>query len=68
MRNIGVSRDSKSGFTGVHWNKNNRKWRAQVSVKKEVIYLGQYSDLKKAISARKQANLKYGFHENHGKR
>ena len=30
-------------------------------------YLGTYHDINEAVEARKKANIKYGFHENHGK-
>ena len=55
-----------SGFTGVSWDKVNNKWRATIKVKYKQINIGRFSELSDAIDARKSANLKYGFHENHG--
>lgn len=57
---------NKSGFVGVSWNKNAQKWISQIRVNYEVIYLGIFSDKKDAIDARRLANIRYGFHKNHG--
>ena len=54
-------------FNGVYWNKRDSMWLAQVTYKRKQIYLGQYKTEQEAVEARKEANLKYGFHENHGK-
>ena len=56
-----------SGFTGVTWNNATEKWRAQITINKKNIYLGTFIEMDNAISARKEANIKFGFHENHGK-
>jgi hypothetical protein len=46
-----ASKNSKSGAKGVHWNKVNRKWIAQMKNKKGNRYLGSYSILSDAITA-----------------
>jgi len=56
-----------SGFTGVNWEKTRSKWRATITIDGKTIHLGRYSDKKLAIKAREKANIKYGFHPNHGK-
>ncbi|MCK4870711.1 MAG: HNH endonuclease [Gammaproteobacteria bacterium] len=58
--------DNTSGVTGVQWNKLNKNWRAVIQVKRETINLGSFKDLNGAILARKEAEKRYGFHENHG--
>lgn len=57
---------NKSGFTGVYWRKDARKWRAQVNSDGKRINLGTYADINDAIAARKAANIEYGFSKRHG--
>jgi len=66
-KNRRKSKNNTSGFVGVFWDKNKDKWRARVNVNKKAVYLGYFSCKGDAITARKKANIKYGFHENHGK-
>lgn len=33
----------------------------------KTIYLGRFDNLEDAIKARQEAEIKYGFHPNHGK-
>jgi hypothetical protein len=62
-----ISRSS-SGVTGVSFAKRDGKWRAYVTVARKQIFLGQYSTKDEAISARRQANIRHGFHQNHGRK
>ena len=66
QRNLKMRVDNKSGFTGVHWYKPYNKWVAKVKVSGKAEHLGYFKDINKAIEVRKKANLKYGFHLNHG--
>lgn len=65
-KNRRKSKNNKSGFNGVFWDGTLKKWRARVNVNKKIINLGCFNDKSKAISARKDADVKYGFHDNHG--
>lgn len=65
--NSSLSKNNKSGFNGVYWDKANSKWVANVCVNRRTIYLGSHKLLEDAISARVQANVCYGFHPDHGK-
>jgi hypothetical protein len=67
-RNLGMSKANTSGITGVGWHKRDLRWRAQIRVNSEYIYLGSFVEKEDAISARKAAEVKYEFHENHGLR
>jgi hypothetical protein len=58
---------NKSGCQGVCWHKRFDKWISQIRVDGRYVYLGLFSDLEKAIEARKAAEAFYGFHQNHGK-
>lgn len=66
-KNYSISQRNKSGLTGVARYKITGKWYAQIRAGEERIYLGTYSSFFDAVAARKSAELKYGFHENHGK-
>lgn len=57
-----------SGFTGVSHCKRYNKWTTRIMVNGKYKNLGYFDDKQDAIKARKTANIKYGFHENHGKK
>jgi len=65
-KNRSMSKNNTSGVIGVVWHKPSTKWVAQIKVSGKVIYLGGFSDKIDAVYARRNANIKYGFHENHG--
>lgn len=66
MQNKSTYRNSKTGHHGVTIRPDSGKYRAKITVNKKVINLGTFESIDDAISARKAAELKYGFHENHG--
>jgi len=68
MRNASLSKANTSGFTGVTWCNQQKQWRAQICVDGKSIKLGRFNEIDEAITARKTANNKYGFHKNHGKK
>jgi hypothetical protein len=57
--------NNTSGYVGVH--KVGAKWRARIAVNGKNISLGMYDTVEQAAQARKQAEINYGFHENHGR-
>jgi hypothetical protein len=61
-----LSKNNTSGHNGVYWNKQVKKWQAYITVEGKARYLGIFEDIKDAISARKRADIKHEFHENHG--
>ena len=50
---------NKSGCVGVNWDEKVKKWVARIGVSYKNIYLGSFSSLSDAISARKNAEEKY---------
>lgn len=44
-------RNNKSGFRGVHWDKESGRWRAAIRVNKRLISLGRFSTKESAHSA-----------------
>lgn len=72
-RNQGLRKDNTSGVRGVNYNncKTNRsakRWVARISHNGERILLGNFHTFAEAVAVRKQAEIDYGYHENHGKR
>lgn len=65
-RNQSKTNNNTSGFVGINWHKQRNKWRAFITVDQKHIYLGLFTDINDAISARKQAEIDYNFHNNHG--
>lgn len=57
-----------SGITGVGWYKSRNQWRAKIGVNRKTKHLGYYEDFFEACCARKSAEVKFGYHPNHGKR
>ncbi|HBR1582633.1 TPA: HNH endonuclease [Klebsiella pneumoniae] len=58
---------NKSGSMGVYWVKADRKWRVRIGVNGKYVSVGVFSNLEDALEARKTAEIKYGYHENHGR-
>jgi len=65
-KNIKLRSDNLSGHLGVNWNKAVKKWVVRISVDRKSIYLGVFCSFFDAVCARKSAELKHGYHENHG--
>lgn len=56
-----------SGTMGVHWDKRRSKWMAQIRDNDgRRFMIGRFNSLADAISARKEAEKLYGYHQNHG--
>lgn len=66
MRNSKLRIDNTSTVVGVYFSKNRKKWEAKIGVDYKLINIGSYSEFFDAICARKSAEIKYGFHRNHG--
>lgn len=67
LKNQSVSSKNTSGVTGVYFSKARKKYIAQIKVNRKLIYLGMFETLEEAAAARAEANLKFNFHNNHGK-
>lgn len=68
-KNQQLSGRNTSGHFGVYYNPKCPKhpWQARISSYGKVDYLGSYVTKEEAIAVRKEAERKYGFHENHGR-
>lgn len=65
-RNSSIRSDNTSGVVGVGFDKRQGKWYAQIIVNGERVSLGRFTEKSDAITARIEAERKYGFHDNHG--
>jgi hypothetical protein len=65
-KNTSVSKSSTTKINGVSFMKSRNKYRATIMVNRKQIHLGLFADINDAIQARKDADIKYGFHSNHG--
>ena len=65
-KNMSHRCDNTSGVVGVYWYKRTKKWKAEIRVSGRCIHLGYFKDFDKAVTARKEAERRYDFHENHG--
>jgi len=58
-RNRNKSSSNSSSYKGVSWNKEKRKWVAQIRIDDKVTYLGQFVDLTEAAKAYNAAALEH---------
>jgi len=65
-RNHPLHKNNKSGCPGVRLTDNG--WVANIKANGVQEYLGCFENKQDAIAARKEAERKHGFHENHGKK
>jgi len=65
-RNASKRDDNTSGYTGVYWHKRDKRWFATINVDKKQVSLGYHIKKVDAIQARLNAEIRYGYHKNHG--
>tara|TARA_B100001057_G_scaffold347350_1_gene348673 strand:- start:386 stop:1018 length:633 start_codon:yes stop_codon:yes gene_type:complete len=66
-KNRSTPKDNTSGHIGLYWRKEKKKWQVQIGLNGKIIHIGSFKNKEDAIKARKEAEKKYGFHENHGR-
>jgi hypothetical protein len=57
--NRGKQKNNTSGFKGVFWKDDHKKWLARIGVNKKMISLGYYSDSQEASRAYDDAAVRY---------
>ena len=60
--NRSKQKNNTSGYIGVCWDKQRKKWMAQIKVNRKHIHLGRHDDIEDAARAYNKAAIKY-----HGK-
>lgn len=58
---------NSSGVTGVHFYNQTQKWQAKICVDRRQHHLGFFDKFEDAVAVRKIAEIKHGFHQNHGR-
>lgn len=66
-KNRRILKRNTSGFNGVYFSNTFKRWIAEAMFNGVNYNLGKYKNKEEAIKARRRANVKLGFHENHGK-
>lgn len=59
VRNRDVFKNSTSGYPGVNWSAQYKKWRARIRVEGKEVFLGKFDTLEEAIKARKDGEAEY---------
>ena len=67
MKNQKISTRNRTGVFGVFWNKQKDRWTSQASNLEGRIILGNFEDFFEAVCSRKSAEVRYNYHENHGR-
>lgn len=65
--NQAIPKSNKSGVIGVCWHKRRARWRADIKVDGVSRTIGYFSSINEAAAARKEAEVMFGFHKNHGR-
>ena len=66
MRNRKKNKNNASGFNGVYWDMDRKKWRVRIMVKGKLKHIGFFDDVSSASEARLSANKEFNYHPNHG--
>ena len=57
--NKGKQSNNTSGFVGVSWDKSRNKWEANIKFNRKKIFLGYFKDIRDAVKARQDGEIKY---------
>ncbi len=56
---MGVFKGATSGYVGVSFHKESKKWRAHITVRRQFIDLGSYKKIEDAIAARAKGEVEF---------
>jgi hypothetical protein len=59
LGNTKLSRKNKSGYRGVCWNKQSKRWNAFIRINKKSVFLGSFNSKERAACAYNDAALEY---------
>jgi hypothetical protein len=57
--NVGIASDNTSGYKGVYWRKDDKKWAARIQVNGKRKYLGGFENSIQAANAYRIAEIEY---------
>ena len=66
LKNVSKKALNTSGIVGVSYITRDRRWVAKIYIDKKNTNLGYFKTLEEAAAVRKEAEIKYGYHSNHG--
>lgn len=66
--NSAMRSNNTSGHVGVCWAAKDNAWLARIGVCGREVFLGNFKNLDDAVKARKEAEIIYGYHKNHGRK
>jgi hypothetical protein len=66
-KNRKICTRNTSGVMGVSWHKKTKRWRAFIKIFDKVVTLGSSENMQEMIKLRKNAEVMYGYHLNHGR-
>jgi hypothetical protein len=66
-KNMPMYSNNTSGYVGVSWFKRDQKWKVKIKVNGRQIYGGLFINIEDAIAKRKELEVQYKFHLNHGR-
>ena len=67
QKNMKLNAKNTSGASGVNWDQRRKLWRARIKANGREVHLGRFKTFDEAAKARKIAEQKHGYHENHGR-
>ncbi len=67
-KNFSMNKNNSSGENGVYWHARDKIWTAFIYLDSKKKHIGCFKNKEDAVSARTEANLKYGYYVNHGKK
>lgn len=65
-KNKSLLKTNKSGFNGVCYYPAQQKWRVSITVEGTQRSIGSFDTKAEAIQKRKEANIEFNYHSNHG--
>lgn len=65
-KNLALRKTNKTGTTGVYFCNTRKKYVADIGVGSKTVHLGRFDTFEEAATARAEAEIRYGFHPNHG--
>ena len=65
-KNLRMRSDNTTGITGVTRHSKADRYVAQITINGKNTYLGMFENIEDAALERRKAEIKHGFHKNHG--
>lgn len=67
-QNTKISSNNTSGVMGVSFDRTENNFKSYIRIDGKMINLGRFAKIEDAVNSRKQAEINYNFHQNHGMR